>query len=120
MHGLLAFAALDMAYIKPDSSHRLFQVCDKHQAVALEKFRSILSSPFEPDVADSLFALSGILSISSMARSCTRSKSATIDMDTVSELFMLTRGVKHVIQLSREYIKDGPLGSNSGKSTPSY
>lgn len=109
MHGLLAFAALHLAYVEPDRSPKYLQVCDKHQAVALEEFRTILSSPFESDLADALFALSGILPISSMARSCTRSETATLDMDTVSELFMLTRGVKHVIQLSREHIKDSPL-----------
>lgn len=111
MHGLLAWAALHLAYSKPEDSFRYLKACDKHQAIALETFRSILSSPFDPALADALFALSGIVSVSSMARTCTRSEAAAVDMDTVAELFMLTRGVKHVIQLSREHIKDGPLGA---------
>ena len=111
MHGLLALAAIHLAHLKPGSSSRYLQACDKHQAIALETFRSILLSPFDTELADALFAFSGVLPVSSMARSCTPSESATLDMNAVTELFMLTRGVKHVLQLSRDHIKDGPLGA---------
>lgn len=72
MHGLLAFAALHLALIKPESSVKYLQLCDRHQAIALQKFRSVLSSPeaFDSELADALFALSVTLSLSSMARSC--------------------------------------------------
>lgn len=109
MHGLLAHAALHLAYIRPARSSKYLQTCDKHQAIALRKFRSILSSPVDPKLADALFALAGTLSVSSMARSCARSETSTLDMDAITELFILTRGVKNVIHLSYEHIKSGPL-----------
>ncbi|KAL9076009.1 MAG: hypothetical protein Q9157_003836 [Trypethelium eluteriae] len=109
MHGLLALAALHVAYLRPVDSFKYLQSCDKHQAIALQRFRSILSSPIDPQLADALFALSATISLSSMARSCAAKETATMDMDAVAELFMLTKGIKNVIHLSYEQIKQGPL-----------
>ena len=44
-----------------------------------------------------------------MARSCAVSGIATMDMDAVAELFILTKGIANVIHLSRERIMEGPL-----------
>lgn len=109
MHGLLAFAALHLAYLTPDDSLKYLRICDKHQAVALERFRAVLSSPVDPELLDALFALAATLSLSSMARSCALSDTATIDTEAIAELFVLTKGIANVIQLSREHIKQGPL-----------
>ena len=111
MHGLLAFTALHLAYINPESSFKYLQVCDKHQAIALQKYRSILSSPraVDPELADALFALSATLSLSSMARSCALSEQAAMDMGAVAELFVMTKGIANVIQLSREQIRQNPM-----------
>lgn len=117
LHGLLAFAALHLAYLNPDSSNKYIRLCDKHQGVAVERFRSILSSPFDPELADALFALSAILSISSMGRSCALSETTSMDMDDVSELFNLTKGIANMIQLARERIEQGPLAEMLEKST---
>lgn len=70
MHGLLALSALHLAYLNPSSSSKYLQLCDKHQAIALQKFRAILSSNIDPSLADALFALSSTISVSAMARSC--------------------------------------------------
>ena len=109
MHGLLAYAALHLAYLKPGSSFKYLRLCDKHQAIALQKFRSILSAPVEPEYADSLFALSATLSLSSMARSCALSDTTTMDLEQIAELFVLTKGIANVIRLSRAHIKRGPM-----------
>ncbi|KAI9694679.1 MAG: hypothetical protein M1822_000295 [Bathelium mastoideum] len=109
MHGLLALAALHVAYLRPVDSCKYLQSCDKHQAIALQKFRSILSSPVDPQLADALFALSATLSLSSMARSCTPNETATMGINAVVELFILTKGIRDVIQLSYEQIKQGPM-----------
>lgn len=109
LHGLLALAALHLAFLRPEESSQRLQICDKHQAIALEKFRSILSSPIDPTLVDALFALAATLSVSSMARTCTRADTTALDMDTVTELFMLTRGVKDMIHLSFEQIQAGPM-----------
>lgn len=64
-------------------------------------------------LAESLFALSGTLSVSSMAATCTRmcTDAAIIDTDTITELFTLTRGIRDVIHLSYEHIRTGPMAA---------
>jgi hypothetical protein len=111
MHGILALAALHLAYLQPSSSARQLQTCDKHQAIALEQFRTILSSPVDPQLADARFALAAILAVSSMARSCAGTDATALDVNTIAELFVLTRGVRDMIQLSAEHIRTGPLAA---------
>lgn len=86
------------------------RLCDKHQAIALQRFRSMLSAAVKPECADALFALSITLSLSSMARSCALSDSTTMDVDNIAELFVLTKGIANVIRLARAHIKKGPMG----------
>lgn len=110
MHGLLAYAALHLAYLRPDNAHKYLQLSDKHQAIAVQKYRSMLCLPsVDPEVADALFALSATLSFSPMARSCALTETTTMDMDTVTEMFILTRGIVNVINLTREHIKQSPM-----------
>jgi hypothetical protein len=109
MHGILALAALHLAYLQPSSSARQLHTCDKHQAIALEQFRSILSSPIDPQLADARFALAAILAVSSMARSCAGTDCVALGVNTIAEHFILTRGVRDMIQLSAEHIRTGPL-----------
>lgn len=111
MHGLLALAALHLARVRLHSSKQHLQRCDRHQALALERFRSILSSPVDPELVDALFALSATLAISSMARSCVQADSAALDVNTITELFILTRGVRDMIHLSYDRIMAGPLAA---------
>lgn len=109
MHGLLAFAALHLAYLRPTSSFQYLQLCDKHQNIALRKFCSILSSPINPELVDALLALAATFPLSHMARSCVLSETVTMDIDAVAELFVLTRGIATVIRSSRKHIMQGPL-----------
>lgn len=109
MHGILALAALHLAYLRPDSSVEHLQRCDKHQTIALEKFRSILSLPVDPQLADARFALAATLSVSSMARSCVGKDSVSLDMNTIAELFILTKGVRDMLHMSYEHINTGPM-----------
>ena len=109
MHGLLALSALHLAYSNPDSAPRYLQLCDKHQAIALNKFRTILSSDVDPELADALFALASTISVSTMARCTAMSESDAMNMDEITELFFLTRGVRDVIHLTYEHIQKGPM-----------
>ena len=113
LHGLLAFTALHLAYLKPHDSPRYLSLGDKHQAIALESFQSILSSNADPDpdMADALFALSATLSLSSMARSCALSANTTMNMDDIAELFIMTKGIQNMIRLSSEHIRRGPMAT---------
>ena len=111
MHGILALTALHLAYFQLSTSIQRLQTCDKHQAIALERFRSILSSPVDPKLADARFALAATLAVSSMARSCAGIDSAALDVNTIAELFISTRGVRDMIHLSAEHIRAGPLAA---------
>lgn len=112
MHGLLALSALHLASLHPDQATKYARFCDKHQAIALAKYRSILSSDIDPDSADALFAFASTLSVSTMARSCSpimMGAHKRIDIDAVVELFYLTRGVRDVIDVCYAHIKAGPM-----------
>ena len=113
MHGILALSALHLAYLHRYEATEYLQLCDKHQTVALKKFRTILSSEIDPDVADALFALASTISVSSMARSCAAAEAMegprAVSMDNVTELFFLIRGVRDVIDVTRDYIARGPM-----------
>lgn len=102
MHGLLALSALHLASLNPDQAHKYARLCDKHQTIALAKYRSILAANIEPSSADALFAFASTLSLSTMARSCSpvmMGAAKAIDLDAVVELFYLTRGVRDVIDV---------------------
>lgn len=112
MHGLLALSALHLAFLHPSQAHKYARLCDKHQAIALTKYRSILASEIDMNTADALFAFASTLSLSTMARSCSpimTEHTQAIDLDAVVELFFLTRGVKDVIHLCYQHIKSGPM-----------
>ncbi|KAK3705721.1 hypothetical protein LTR37_013164 [Vermiconidia calcicola] len=83
--------------------------------ISLEKFRSVLASEIDADVADSLFGLAAALSVSAMARSCEAAESGSnpqaIGMEDVAELFILTRGVRDVIAVTRDHIVQGPMSA---------
>lgn len=110
MHGLLALAALYLAHLRPANAFKYFRSYDKHQGIALQQFRSILSATsVNEDQADALLALAATLSVTSMAKSCAQSENAAMTMDAVGELFVLTRGIRNVIHLAHEHSKQGPM-----------
>lgn len=109
MHGLLALAALHLAYCKPDAKVRYLRLCDKHQAVAVKRFRAILSSDLDPEMADVLFALASIMTSLSLGRSCVHNEVGMIDMDAMTEQFFLTRGIRDIIMALYTHITEGPM-----------
>lgn len=112
MHGVLALAALHIASTKPSQAAKYASLCDKHQASALASYRHILSH-ITDDVADALFALSTILSISSLARATLRASQMEgrqyISVDSICELMYLTRGVREVKEATGEVVNRGPF-----------
>lgn len=109
MHGILALTALYLAHLRPYSAFKYFQKYDKHQGIALQKFRSILSSPIDTGQADALLALASTLSVSSMAKTCAQSQSSSMTMDAIAELFILTKGIRTVNHLAHVHSKHGPM-----------
>ena len=116
MHGILAFSALHLAYLHQYRAPKYLQLSDKHQAIALKEFRRILASEIEEGVANALFALSATISVSSMARACASAELApgepkAMTMEDVGEYFFLTRGVRDVIHVTYDSVRNGPLGA---------
>lgn len=113
LHGILALSALHLAYLERKQSTKYLRMYDKHQAIALAKFRTTLSSEIDPDMAGALFALATTLSVSSTARSCAVPEKmphpAVMDMNDVAELFFLTKGVRDIIRVTGDYVRKGPM-----------
>ena len=112
MHGVLALSALHLAFMRPAQVNKYASLCDKHQASALASYRQILTHITE-DVADALFALSTILSISSLARAALKASQMEgpphISVDSICELMFLTRGVREVKEATGERVNRGPF-----------
>jgi hypothetical protein len=112
MHGLLALSALHLATMKPTEIDKYATLCDKHQASALASYRQILTH-ITDDVVDALFALSTILSISSLARATLKASQMEgtpyISVDSICELMYLTRGVREVKETTGERVNRGPF-----------
>ena len=112
MHGVLALSALHLAMMRPAQVNKYASLCDKHQASALASYRQILTH-ITDDVADALFALSTILSISSLARGVLRASQTEgpnyLSVDSICELLYLTRGVREVKEATGERVNRGPF-----------
>jgi hypothetical protein len=110
MHGVLALSALHLAAMRPAQVNKYASLCDKHQASALASYRQILTH-ITDDVADALFALSTILSISSLARATLKASQMEgppcISVDSICELMFLTRGVREVKEATGERVNLG-------------
>ena len=112
MHGVLALAALHIACSRPTQAAKYAALFDKHQASALASYRQILTH-ITDDVVDALFALSTILSISSIARATLRASQMEfpqfISVESICELLFLTRGVREVKEATGELVSKGPF-----------
>lgn len=113
MHGLLATSALHLAFLHRHRSSHYLQLSDKHQTVALREYRTLLDSDINAENADALFILASIISVTNMARACEEAEVAdiprTMGIDSITEFFFLTRGVRDVIYAAYEYIQAGPM-----------
>ncbi|KAK6436486.1 hypothetical protein LTR95_007325 [Oleoguttula sp. CCFEE 5521] len=96
MHGILALSALHIAATTPAKSAAYLQISDKHHVIAVSSFRDLLSEPVTDDQGDALFALSMVLSISSLARASLRAVERPdrrgMALEDVVELLYMTRG----------------------------
>lgn len=113
MHGLLATSALHLAYLNRYQSSHYLQLCNKHQTVALREYRTLLDSNINAENADALFILASIICVTTMARACEEAEVAdiprTMSIESITEFFFLTRGVRDVIHAAYEYIQAGPM-----------
>ncbi|KAK5163949.1 uncharacterized protein LTR77_010345 [Saxophila tyrrhenica] len=113
MHGILAATAMHMSHQQGHRAAHYLRLSDKHQTVALGVYRSVLATDINSENADALFALASLISVSAMARACIEAEAAdppgTMNMESVTEFFFLTRGVRDVISVTHEHIQRGPM-----------
>lgn len=114
MHGVLSLSALHLACSRPAQRTKYAYLCDKHQASALTSYRHLLTH-ITDEVVNALFALSMILSITSLVRATLRARALPepqfISVDRICELLYLTRGVRDVEEASGERMKNGPFST---------
>jgi hypothetical protein len=110
MHGVLALAALHVACSKPAQAAKYTSLFDKHQALALASYKHILAN-ITDDLANALFALATILSISSLVRATLRASQMEgpqyISVDSICELLHMTKGVREVKEVVGELVCHG-------------
>lgn len=106
LHGLLSLAAIWLCRARPTESNKYLRLFDKHQAIALSQYRSVLAGPLTDNMANALFALASCISITSMARSSLagafRSPTPYIEVGDFVELVSLINGVREVVGITRE------------------
>jgi len=124
LHGLLSLAAIWLCRARPTESNKYLRLFDKHQAIALSQYRSVLAGPLTDNMANALFALASCISITSMARSSLagafRSPTPYIEVGDFVELVSLINGVREVVGITREQVAKGPLAPMVlGHSLPS-
>nr|OQO29385.1 hypothetical protein B0A51_03167 [Rachicladosporium sp. CCFEE 5018] len=113
MHGILALSALHIAATRPAKTVAYLQISDKHHVIAVSSFRDLLSEPVTDDQGNALFALSMVLSISSLARASLRAVERPerhfMALEDVVELLYMTRGVRDVVDTTYETVSRGPF-----------
>ncbi|KAK5168098.1 uncharacterized protein LTR77_006666 [Saxophila tyrrhenica] len=113
LHSLLALSALNLALLRLGQASKYLLLCDRHQSAALKGFRSTLSEQITPEKGNALFACATIISLSAKARSrvitAMMPHPRQLDMDNVTQSFLLSRGVREVIGVAREAVTNGPL-----------
>ncbi|KAI9738043.1 MAG: hypothetical protein M1818_005471 [Claussenomyces sp. TS43310] len=112
MHGLLATAALHLAYLNPEQRDRYEYLSTHHRTQALGPFRQDLSN-ITLENCNHLFAFSGLMIIAQFAPS--RSPEAILPFST-SALYkgpanwmICFRGCGSIVTQARSYMKTGPL-----------
>ncbi|KAK6419184.1 hypothetical protein LTR95_017100 [Oleoguttula sp. CCFEE 5521] len=113
MHGILALSALHIAATVPSKPAAYLQISDKHHVIAVSSFRELLSEPVTDDQGNALFALSMVLSVSSLARASLRTverpERRFMALEDVVELLYMTRGVRDVVDTTYETVSRGPF-----------
>lgn len=112
MHGIIALAAIHQVHRQPTNSSKYLKHFEAHQGKAIALYRRALSDITDA-TANALFALSSIMSITSLASATWRSSNMPgiqhIGIDGICETLLMTRGSREVNLASGNIIRRGPL-----------
>ncbi|KAI4169915.1 MAG: hypothetical protein LQ346_008919 [Caloplaca aetnensis] len=110
MHGILALAALHIAYDRPDEEDRYVLAALKHYDISIGSFRTMLQQ-VTADNCSALFAFSTILLVITLAFAQTHSHAEhgnpVVDL---IQVFTLLQGTQAVLRSALQWIALGPLG----------
>ncbi|KAF5009595.1 hypothetical protein FDECE_4199 [Fusarium decemcellulare] len=108
---VLAFSALHLAYLRPDSRHQYLIQASQHQGVAISTMNSILAKPIMSSVFHALYTSSIFVAISAFATfpCCDRYNEAFRPVDSLVDIFVLIRGMHLLLRSSDESLRQGPL-----------
>lgn len=110
MRGILAVAALHLAYLRPDEQEQFRQLAIQHQHLALSSFRSIMSKMDESN-CHAFFALSSLIVVFAFASPrASESLAFTENSQEPPEWLPLIRGVHSILMSVWPWIKAGSLG----------
>lgn len=112
LHGILALAALHLAWLKPDQRSRYLPSALSHYDLAVSSYRLNLQDITEENCT-MLFAFSSVLVQFAFGLPHVQPPPAGRDIDSVAaitEIFHLLRGTALVVDAGREWIKHGTLG----------
>lgn len=123
LHQLLAFSALHMAFLKPESRHRYLIQASQHQGVAIGTMNSLLSEPLPSSEFHAMYATSIFVAISAFGTfpSCDRYQESFRAVDGLVDIFILIRGMNMLLRSSDEQLQNGPLkGLLNGCDCPAF
>jgi hypothetical protein len=113
LHGILACAALHLAYLDPDQRDRCNYLSAHHQDLAMQPFRQVISN-ITPENSNQVFAFSILLIVFNFAS--LRSPEYLLPCSTataykgLSNWIVCLRGCSSIFQQARAHIMSGPLG----------
>jgi hypothetical protein len=113
MHGILAAAALHLAYLYPDSRDKYEILSTQHQDLALKPFRHAMSN-VTPENCNHLFAFSTLLTVFNVvpfrSTEFLVQFSDRLSDNGLSNWIVFIRGCASIFQQAQSHIKSGPLG----------
>ncbi|RSL97035.1 hypothetical protein CEP52_011153 [Fusarium oligoseptatum] len=111
LHQLLAFSALHLAYLKPESRNRYLIQASQHQGIAISTMNSLLAKPLPSGEFHAMYATSIFVAISAFGTypSCDRYQESFPAMDGLVDIFILIRGMNILLRSSDEELRNGPL-----------
>ena len=109
MHGLLALSALHLSLTTFTDKRENMDLAIRHYTAALNLYTSALNNVNEQN-CHALFAFSSVAAIIAFAMSQVSSHADGTLMQDTLEIFRMLRGINVVVQVSLEWIENGPLG----------
>ena len=114
MHGVLATAALHLAYLIPEQQDKFEYVSAQHQDLALGPFRRAMSH-ITSENANQLFAFSTLLLVINYASSRSAGSFFPVSEGTpvngVLKLIVCLRGCSSIFMQARSHVVAGPFGT---------